>query len=214
MAFFLLIGVLAALALVAFCAGAETGFLSIRRGRLIHVARAGGARAGILHAAHQHLDQTTAALLVGGNLATVTYSSLSSALSEVWLPNSPVAQAAWGAVAAVVVLYFGEFAPKLLCAARPLRRMILLAPVWQAFAVVFIPVGAAIESVVCRFIPKRDAGVRVTPDAVLKILADRKDGVKLSDLERALVARILLLRSRGEFITPDSLLPALDEGVI
>lgn len=211
MAFLLLIGVIAALALVAFCAGAETGFLSIRRGRLIHLARAGGVRAGILQAAHQNLDKTTAALLVGGNLANVTYSSLSSALSQVVFPGSPFAQSLWGAVAAMTVLYFGEFAPKLLCAARPLRRMLLLAPVWQAFAVVFVPVGAFIQSIVCRFIPKRDVSVHVTPDAVLKILADRKDGVKLSGLERALVARILLLRSRGEFITPDALLPALDE---
>jgi len=212
-ALFLSVVTLGALALAAFCAGAETGFLSIRRGRLIHLVRAGGRRAKILQTAYQHLGRTTTALLVGNNLAAVTYSSASAALSSVVFAGSPVAQSVWGVFAAFAVLYFGEFAPKLLCSARPLRRMLALAPVWAVFAKAFVPVGDLILRLIGRFIPKRESGDRVTPDTVLKILEDRKDGVKLSNLESALIWRILSLRAKGEPVTPDVLLQALDESL-
>ena len=61
-----------ALAVAAFCAGAETGFLSVGRGRVLHVARAGSARAKIVFTAIFNLGRTTTALLVGNNLASVT----------------------------------------------------------------------------------------------------------------------------------------------
>ena len=50
----------------------------------------------------------------------------------------------------------------------------------------------------------------MTPQAVLRILEDRKDGVKLTDFESALVGRIMVLRARGAAVTPESLLAALD----
>ena len=77
----LAISMIAALALAAFCAGAETAFLSVRRGRVLHMARAGGARAKIIQEALSNIGRTTSALLVGNNLASVAYSSASAALS-------------------------------------------------------------------------------------------------------------------------------------
>jgi len=213
-AFLLSVVTLGALGLAAFCAGAETGFLSVRRGRLIHLVRAGSRRAKSLLTACQNLGRTTTALLVGNNLATVTYSSASAALSSVLFADSPVARSVWGVSAAFAVLYFGEFVPKLLCSARPLRRLLALAPVWRVFAAVFAPLGVIILKLIGRFIPKRESAGRVTPDAVLTILGDRKDGVKLSDLECALIRRILSLRANGEFITPESLLPAIDDCMV
>ena len=211
--FLLTVAVLASLALAAFCAGAETGFLSVSRGRVLHMVRAGGARARIVYAAITHMGRTTTALLVGNNLASVSFSSASAALSTALFPESSLAQTIWWTVAAFLVLYLGEFSPKLLCSARPLRRMLALAPVWDVFARVFVPIGAVVQAVVGRLMPRREAGLKVTPDTVQKILEDRKDGVKLSNFESALIRRIVALRARGEFITPDSLLPALDEDV-
>ena len=54
----------------------------------------------------------------------------------------------------------------------------------------------------------------MTPESVLKILKDRKDGVKLSDFESALIGRIMVLRARGESVIPETLLPALDDAVV
>lgn len=202
-----------ALAVTAFCAGAETGFLSVSRGRIVHMVREGGARAKVIHQAISEMGRTTTALLVGENLASVTYSSAASALAAALFGDAALPRAAMSVISALALLFLGEFLPKLLCAARPLARLLALAPLWKLFARVFVPVGAVVQAVVERFMPRRDQLTKLTPEAVLKILKDRKDGVRLSDFESALVGRIMVLRARGEFITPDALLSALDDAV-
>ena len=56
-----------------------------------------------------------------------------------------------------------------------------------------------------------ELGYKVTSGDLLRILQDRKDGVRLTDFESALISRILVLRRKGEFVTVDSLLRAIDE---
>ena len=206
--------VVLALAMVAFCAGCETGFLSVRRGRIIHMAREGGVRAKIIYEAISNMGRTTTALLVGNNLAAVCYSSASSALVAALYADSPVVQFGLSFVSALAILFLGEFLPKLLCSARPLRRLLWLAPAWRLFSRVFAPVGAAVQLVVERLLPRRDTKTKMTPESVLKILEDRKDGVKLSNFESALIGRIMALRAKGEFVVPETLLPALDDAVV
>ncbi|MGN0833856.1 MAG: CNNM domain-containing protein [Kiritimatiellia bacterium] len=200
-----------ALCVSAFCSGAETGFLSVRRGRIIHMAREGGVRAKVIQEAIFHLGRTMTALLVGNNLANVSYSSAFTALVVASEISSPAAEAALSFLSALILLFFGEFLPKLFCAARPLRRLLALAPYWRWFARVFVPVGACVQLLIERLMPSCEPKLRVTPETVLKILKDRKDGVKLSDFENALIGRILVLRSQGRTVTPESLLSALDE---
>ena len=209
--FLLLLVALAALAVAAFCAGAETGFLSVGRGRVLHMAREGGARAKIIFSAVFDLGRTTTALLVGNNLASVTYSAATAALTARLFGSSRIGSAIFSLVVALLLLMLGEFLPKLFCAARPLRRMLALAPYWEVFARIFVPIGTVVAAIVERLMPKRETRVRMTPEFVLKILEDRKDGVKLSDFESVLIRRIMQLRAKGEFVIPDTLLPALDD---
>lgn len=203
-----------ALAASAFCSGVETGFLSVRRERVLHVAREGGARAKIVFAAIFDLGRTTTAILVGNNLANVTYSAATAALITHLWSSSQILSAISSFVVALLLLLLGEFLPKLFCSARPLRRMLSLAPVWKVFARIFMPIASLVQKVVDYLMPKTEAKQRVTPENVLKILEDRKDGVKLSDLESALIGRILHLRSRGEFIIPETLLSVLDKPML
>lgn len=203
--FFLLL----ALAASGFCSGAETGFLSVSHGRILHMARQGGKNAKTVLAAIADLPKTTTVLLVGNNLANVVYSATSAALSDRLVPGSAAGKVVWAAVAALVVLYFGEFLPKLFCAARPIRRTLRLAPCWKVVSAVLSPAAACVVFVVRRIAPRKAHPTRVTPEEVLKILEDRKDGVRLSDTESALIARIMVLRSRGREVTPERLLSVL-----
>ena len=209
--FLLFLVAVGALAVAAFCAGAETGFLSVGRGRVLHVAREGGARAKIVFTAIFNLGRTTTALLVGNNLACVTYSAATAALTARLCGSSRILSAIASFAVALILLMLGEFLPKLFCSARPLRRMLWLAPYWKVFAKVFVPVGTAVQVVIEKLMPKREQKFKLTPEAVLKILEDRKDGVKLSDFESALIRRIMQLRAKGEFVVPETLLPALDD---
>ena len=202
---------LAALAAAAFCAGAETGFLSVGRGRVLHAAREGSVRAKIVFSAIFDLGRTTTALLVGNNLASVTYSAATAALTVRLFGSSRILSAVFSLAVALLLLMLGEFLPKLFCSARPLRRTLLLAPYWRVFARIFVPIGSVVQRVVERLMPKREAKFKMSPEFVLKILEDRKDGVKLSDFESVLIRRIMQLRAKGEFVVPERLLSALDD---
>lgn len=210
--FLLIVVFVSALALAAFCAGSETGLLSLSRGRITHMAREGSKAARILASALADLPTTVTTLLVGNNLAAVIYSSASAALAQRFFPASHIARLAWSAAAALAVLYLSEFLPKLFCSARPLRRMLSLAPAFRVFSIVFRPLGAALNSAIYLFIRRRPAQrERLTTGDLLTILQDRKDGVRLTDFESALISRILVLRKKGAAVTPDSLLSAIDE---
>ena len=206
----LLVALVVALASAAFCAGAETGFLSVSRGRVLHMAREGGKRAKVVQKAISDMARTTTTLLVGNNIAAVSFSSASAALAARAFPGSAVSQALWSVGAAFVMLIAGEFLPKLFCSARPLRRTLQLAPVWRVFGRILAPLGTVVTGLIGKLMPKRESRPEVTPATVLKILEDRRDGVKLTDFESALIGRIMVLRSKGEFVIPDTVLPALD----
>lgn len=210
----LVLAMAVALAVAAFCAGSETAFLSVSRGRLLHLAREGSAAAKIVKAAIDDMTATMTSLLVGNNLAAVVFSSASAALSARLFAESAVARTVWSVAAAFTVLYLSEFLPKLLCSTRPLRRILALARPYRVFAFVMAPltaVATAITSLAAGRARRTDAQPPVTVHDLLRILEDRKNGVRLTDFESALISRILVLRRKGQPVTPDALLRALDD---
>lgn len=202
---------LAALALSAFCSGTETGLTSVSLGRIRHMAREGSAAAKIIERARFDFSRTLTGILVGNNLANVVYSSASAALAARLFEGVSGAGTAWSVGAALALLVCGEFLPKLFCSARPLRRTLRLAPVYRVFAVVLSPLTSLAVAVTGLFAGGPRTRERVTPDNLLRILQDRKDGVRLTDFESALIARILVLRVKGSPVTADALLSALDD---
>jgi len=199
------------LALAAFCAGTETGFFSVNKGRVLHLAREGGSSAKILQDALQDSSGTLTSLLVGNNLANVVFSSASAALAARAFPDSPAGRAAWSVCAAFAVLYLSEFVPKLFFASRPLSRLVKVAPAFQVFSDILSPLTRVAVWFTGLFVPKGEAKYKVTMNDLVRILQDRKDGVRLTDFESALISRILVMRRKGVPITVESLLRALDD---
>lgn len=207
----LLFAMVASLALAAFCAAMETGFMSVSRGRIMHLVREGSAAAGMLQKALSRMSRTLTTLLIGNNFAAVTFSSSSAALAVMLFPSSPVARGVWTAVAAFTVLYLGEFVPKLLFSSRPLSRLVRAAAVFRLFDIAMRPVTSFAMWFTGFFIPKGDKREKVTANDLVRILQDRKNGVKLTDFECALVTRIVVLRRKGENVTVEGLLKAIDD---
>jgi hypothetical protein len=83
--------------------------------------------------------------------------------------------------------------------------------VWRIFERIFSVIAVIVLSLINRLLPKREALAKVTPETVLKILEDRKDGVKLSDFESAMIGRLMVLRSKGLEVTPEALCRVLEE---
>lgn len=211
MVFALVVAALVMLAVTAFCAGAETAFLSVSRERILHLAREGGKKARIVHKALAVMPRTMTTLLIGSNLASVAYSSAMAELAEQLFVDRAAASALWSFSAAFTILYVAEFLPKMLCAARPLRRILMMAPAYRALASLLRPLTALGMKLTDLFVPKKEEKSRLTSSDLLRILQDRKDGVCLSDIESALITRIIVLRVKGKPITPDAILSALRE---
>lgn len=207
--FLLFVAALFALALAALCAGAETGYLSVSRERILHLAREGGRKASLVQRSLKDMSRTTTMLLIGNNLASVTYSASTAALSVALFAKGSVASLVWSFFAAFTVLYVSEFMPKLLFAARPLRRILYVADVLEAMSLILSPLTSVAMKFTDLFMPRREQKYRLTSSDLLRILQDRKDGVCLSDIESALITRILVLRVKGKPITPEAILSAL-----
>ncbi len=208
--FLLVLLALFALAWSAFCSGAETGFLSVSRERILHLAHEGGRKAKKVQRAVQDMGRTTTTILIGNNLANVTYSAATAALSVRLFGENATVRAVWSFLAAFTVLYTSEFMPKLLCAARPLRRILRLAGAYEVMAKLLSPLTALALWFTDLFVPRKEAArERLTANDLLRILQDRKDGVCLSDFESALISRLIVLRAKGKPITPEDILSAL-----
>ena len=199
------------LALAAFCAGAETAFLSVSRERVLHLSREGGRKALIVNRALQNMGRTTTTLLIGNNIASVAYSAASAALALRLCPGS-TARALWSFAAAFTVLYVSEFLPKLLCSARPLRRSLYLAAPYRVLETALWPLTAVAVAITDFFVPRRETKYKLTTRDLLRILQDRKDGVCLTDFESALIGRIIVLRVKGRPVTTDELMKVLKDG--
>ena len=211
MVFALVVAALVMLAVTAFCAGAETAFLSVSRERILHLAREGGKKARIVHKALAAMPRTMTTLLIGSNLASVAYSSAMAELAEQLFEDRVAASALWSFSAAFTILYVAEFLPKMLCAARPLRRILMMAPIYRVMSSVLRPLTVLGMKLTDLFVPKKEEKSRLTSSDLLRILQDRKDGVCLSDIESALITRIIVLRVKGKSITSDAILSALRE---
>lgn len=207
--FLLLVVAVISLALAALCAGAETGYLSVSRERILHLAREGGRKAALVQKALGDMSGTMTMLLIGNNLASVTYSASTAALSATLFAEGSIASMVWSFFAAFTVLYVSEFMPKLLFAARPLRRILSVADAVKVMAFVLTPLTTVAMRFTDLFMPAREQKYRLTSADLLRILQDRKDGVCLTDLESALITRIIVLRVKGKPITPEAILSAL-----
>ena len=209
--FLLIVATIVALASAAFCAGAETAFMSVSRGRITHLARAGSVAATRVQAALREMNVTLTTLLIGNNLSNVAFSSAAAALGTRLFAHSPAGHAGWTVASAFTVLYLSEFLPKLFCSTRPLTRSLALAAPFRVFTLVLSPLTRLAMAITGLFIPKGETKERVTSKDLLRILQDRKDGVRLTDFESALISRILVMRRKGEFMTVEGILRALDE---
>ncbi len=209
MALVLILVSLAALACAAFFAGSETGFLSVSRERVLHLSREGGRKARVLQRILNDMSRATTTLLIGNNLSSVIYSTATAALIADYISGTTM-QSVCSFLAAFTVLYVSEFMPKLLFAARPLRRSLAVAETYSRCEIVLGPLVAIAMKLTNVFVRgKQTQRYQVTSADLMRILQDRNDGVRLSDFESALISRLVVLRVKKRRVTAEEILKAL-----
>ena len=185
-------------AVAAFCAGVETGFLSVSRVRLLSLVRQSAPRAKRLARILGDMSRVLTTLLVGNNLASVLFSTAAAALGARLFAGLPLAHSAWSLAAAVLMLFLGEYLPKLIFASRPLRRSLWASGPYRILArILALPVAAfsAFVRVVFRVRQPRSLRLGVSRDGLRMLVADRHDATRLTQFERRLIDRVLMLQA-------------------
>ncbi len=181
-----------------FFAGAETGFLSVPRARLLSLVRQSSSRAKRLAEVLGDMSRVVTTLLVGNNLATVLFSTASAAIGVRIFGEMPAARSAWTLLAAMLMLFLGEYLPKLIFASRPLRRSLWAVRPYRAAAFALAPPVAAFSAfvrVVFKVRQPRSLRIGVSRDGLRMLVADRHDATRLSQFERRLIDRVLMLQA-------------------
>lgn len=185
-------------AVAAFCAGVETGFLSVSRVRLLSLVRLSAPRAKRLARILGDMSRVLTTLLVGNNLASVLFSTAVAALGARLFAGMPLAHSVWSLVAAVLMLFLGEYLPKLIFASRPLRRSLWASGPYRILArALALPVAAfsAFVRAVFRVRQPRSLRLGVSRDGLRMLVADRHDATRLTQFERRLIDRVLMLQA-------------------
>ena len=193
--FVLMVG---SLAVAAFCAGVETGFLSVSRVRLLSLVRQSAPRAKRLARILNDMSRVLTTLLVGNNLASVLFSTAAAALGARLFAHAPLVHSAWSLAAAVLMLFLGEYLPKLIFASRPLRRSLWASGPYRVLArALSLPVAAfsAFVRTVFRVRQPRSLRLGVSRDGLRMLVADRRDATRLTQFERRLIDRVLMLQA-------------------
>jgi putative hemolysin len=206
------------LTLSGLCSGAEMGFLSISRARLLSLARQKGNSAKKrLFAILNDLPNSITTLLVANNIANVTLSTVSATLAVHIFPESQNYQSIWACVTAIVTLFIGEYLPKLLFSTKPLRRTLAITGIFHIISVILTPIVWCFSLFikhVFRIKNQTPPNMSLSRDTLRFIVADRHDSTFLSSFERRLIDKVLTLQatSAGELAhapTEDDMLTTL-----
>ena len=204
----LVAAMLLCMAAVGFFAGAESGMLNVSRARVVSLVRAGSPRAKRLARSLADMPRVITTVLVGTNLFSVLASTFSAAAGMRMFPGSAALRGLWGAAVALAVLFACEYMPKLLFTSRPIRRLLMFAPVYMFAEKALSPVVSVFQALV-RALFRQPASSRprrlgMSRDGLRTLVADNVDGARLSDFERRLIDRVLALQTvfAEELMTP------------
>jgi Mg2+/Co2+ transporter CorB len=134
----LVILIIVLLVLSAFFSGTETALMSLNRYRLRHLARSGHRGARLAEWLLQRPDRLIGLILLGNNTVNLTAAALVTILAQRFGGDGAVLVATF--LLTVVVLIFGEVAPKTIAALNPARIALPAALIYYPLLKVAYPV--------------------------------------------------------------------------
>jgi putative hemolysin len=188
--------------------GTETGVITVNRARLMHLVRNGVRSAKLLSYYRNHLQHFMATVLVANNIANVMLSVLSASLSKALLPNHSGLQTLWAVGAACMLLFFSEYLPKLIFSSRPLRRTLMVIPIFQVVDKIIYPLAKSVlfitELVMPKAKNKEDEHFLITREYIEDVVSNPNEGAQITSVERAMIHRVLGLHDKtaSQIMTP------------
>ncbi|HEX9903133.1 MAG TPA: hemolysin family protein [Acidobacteriota bacterium] len=203
------------LILSALFSASETAFLTSNAYTLAHLEKKGSKRARSVLALLNRIDSFLATILIGNTLANTAAASLATSIFVSFMPDKNRAVLLATASTTVLLLFFSEFNPKRMAAAKPHQTAFLLVYPIMAFRILFYPlikVFTFLSNLFFRRTRRQEPqGRRVLNEEETKIML--ASGVKgMSALRKKMISEILDIGSRPvkEIMTPRPLVKAIE----
>lgn len=209
---FLIISLLALVALSAFFSASETAYTSLNRARLKSLANGGSRRAERALALSEDYDRLLSGILVGNNIVNILSASLATVLFVRLIGGAGVSVST--AVMTVVVLMFGEIAPKSIAKERPEKVALAFYPALNAILVLLSPViflTTCWQKLVYRvFKPAEDRGI--TEEELITIVEEAENEGEIDEHESELIRSAIEFNdlTAEDILTPRVNLVAVD----
>lgn len=194
-------------AMSAFFSASETAYTSLNRVRVKNLASAGNRRADKVLALAENYDKLLSGILVGNNIVNILSASLATVLFVSLIGGRGVSVST--AVMTIVVLMFGEIAPKSIAKEHPEEIAFAVYPLLSLIIWVltpFIYLSTLWQKLVFRvFKPSADKGI--TEEELITIVEEAESGGEIDSHESELI------RSAIEFndlTVEDILTPRVD----
>ncbi len=203
----LILALVALVAMSAFFSASETAYTSLNRARLKSMAHGGDRRAERALALSEDYDRLLSGILVGNNIVNILSASLATVLFVRLVGGAGVSLST--AVMTVLVLMFGEIAPKSIAKERPERVALALYPLLNAILKLLTPVvflTTCWQKLVYRVF-KPDEDRAITEEELITIVEEAESGGEIDEHESELI------RSAIEFndlTAEDILTPRVD----
>lgn len=203
----LVLALIALVAMSAFFSASETAYTSLNRARLKAMVNGGDRRAAKALALSENYDRLLSGILVGNNIVNILSASLATVLFVRLLGGAGVSVST--AVMTIVVLMFGEIAPKTIAKDRPEEVALAVCPLLSAILVVLTPIvflTTCWQKLIYRIVPpSKDRGLN--EEELITIVEEAENEGEIDEHEGELI------RSAIEFndmTAEDILTPRVD----
>ena len=174
----LILALIALVAMSAFFSASETAYTSLNRARLKAMVNGGNRRAAKVLALAEDYDRLLSGILVGNNIVNILSASLATVLFVRLLGGAGVSVST--AVMTVVVLMFGEIAPKTIAKDRPEQVALTVYPLLNAILVVLTPIvflTTCWQKLIYRIVPpSKDRGIN--EEELITIVEEAENGAR------------------------------------
>ena len=195
---------IALVALSAFFSASETAYTSLNRVRVKNLANAGNRRAEKVLKLADHYDKLLSGILVGNNIVNILSASLATVLFVSLIGSRGVSVST--AVMTIVVLMFGEIAPKSIAKERPEKIAFAFYPLLSFIVQLLTPViylTSLWQKLIYRvFKPAEEHGI--TEDELITIVEEAESEGEIDAHESELIRSAIEFNdlTAGDILTP------------
>ncbi len=205
----MLIIILLCVVMSAYFSATETAFNTFNRIRVKNLAEKGNKRAARALALSDNYDTLISTILIGNNIVNILAASLSTLYFTKLLAGGSAAQFATTistAVMTIIVLTFGEIAPKTIAKQSPDKFVLFSTPIISALVVIFKPLSfifKQLQNLLSRIF-KSDEDQGMTEEELISIIEEAAEEGDLDEEESTLIKSAIEFNELevGDIFTP------------